>query len=214
MILTESIQYKETMHNIKKFQDWLIENAQLNKTSIDNPGGFIYSPIGEDDDNKPSNYMFFHNLERIQELTSMILGMDRKKIDEMLNDDHDWANGHVSTAKTNLDHVFEFFNGTLKESVNEGEKFNRQYDMETDWWDAWEKENESDFEIEKDEFQKSYTVKKGEDTIFIYDYRRNRVFTNEKPEMFVLKGEKPKEDKKEDEENTDSAPTKNDDLGT
>jgi len=192
-----------------------MENAQLNKTSIDNPGGYIYSPVGEDDDNdKPSNYMFFHNLERIQELTSMILGMDRKKIDEMLNDDHDWANEHVSTAKTNLDHVFEFFNGTLKESVNEGEKFNRQYDMELDWWDAWEKENSSDFEIDKDEFQKSYTVKKGEDIIFIYDYRRNRIFTNEKPEMFVLKGEKPKEDKKEDEENTDSAPTKNDDLGT
>ena len=39
--------------------------------------------------------------------------------------------------------------------------------------------------------------------IFIYDYRRNRIFTNEKPEMFVLKGEKPKEepsDKKDTEE--------------
>lgn len=211
----EYIQYKVIMYTIKKFQDWLIENAQLNKTTIDNPGGFIYSPLGEDGDDNPSNYMFFQNLERINELVSMLLRMDREKIDKMLNDKHDWANEHVSTAKTNLDHVFEFFNGTVRESVNESDNFNRQYDMEIDWWDAWEAENKSDFEITDDEFAKTKTVKKGDDVIFIFDYRRNRIFTNEKPNMFVLTGKKPDDDKKkddEDEENSDSAPTKNNDL--
>jgi len=66
-----------------------------------------------------SNYMFFSNLERIQELASMLLEMDQNTIDQMLNNGHDWADDHISRAKENLDHVFEFFKGELSENITE-----------------------------------------------------------------------------------------------
>jgi len=66
-------------------------------------------------ENEQSNYMFFSNLERIQELASMLLEMDQETIDQMLNNGHDWADDHISRAKENLDHVFEFFNNEIKQ---------------------------------------------------------------------------------------------------
>lgn len=62
-----------------------------------------------------SNYMFFSNLDRIQELAAMLSEMDRDTIDQMLTNGHDWADDHVSRAKENLDHVFEFFNNEIKQ---------------------------------------------------------------------------------------------------
>jgi hypothetical protein len=184
---------------LKKYKDWLNENgnAQMGITSIDNPGGFIYNPLGEEEDDA-SNYMFFSNLRRIRELSSMMSKMDSAKIDELLNNGHDWANTHVNTAKTNLDHVFEFFKSELNESENsltEGAAktvdLHRQYTMTPSWWAAWRLENEkdSDYKITKDAFSKTYEVQKGDKTLFVYDYKRNTIFTNESPSIFVLKDE-------------------------
>ena len=151
------------MKNLKKYEDWLFEegNAQMGITSIDNPGGYIYNPVGEEEDE--SNYMFFSNLKRIKQLADMILKLDQKSIDDMLNNGHDWANSHVNTAKTNLDHVFEFFNTELK-GVSESHKvsdFERKYAMDPVWWSAWREENEKDkkLDIKKDAFSKTYEVK-------------------------------------------------------
>lgn len=68
-----------------------------------------------EDSRDSSNYMFFSNLERIQELASMIQSMDKETVDQMLTNGHDWADDHVSRAKENLDHVFEFFNNEIKQ---------------------------------------------------------------------------------------------------
>lgn len=68
-----------------------------------------------EDSRESSNYMFFSNLERIQELAEMIQGMDKETVDQMLTNGHDWADDHVSRAKENLDHVFEFFNNEIKQ---------------------------------------------------------------------------------------------------
>lgn len=179
---------------IKKYKDWLLENAQINKTSIDNTGGYIYSPIAEEDE---SNYMFFSNLERIQELAKMILSMDRAKIDSMLNNGHDWANDHVTTSKTNLDHVFGFLKGELSESkileaVHKTIDLHRQFTMDPTWWSAWrlENEKEKELEIEKDSFSKTYQVKdKNGKVLFVFDYKRSKIFTNEMPDYFTLKDE-------------------------
>ena len=34
---------------IKNFEDWLLENAQIGKTSIDNTGGFVYPVVSEEE---------------------------------------------------------------------------------------------------------------------------------------------------------------------
>lgn len=190
----ESIQYKM---KIKKFKDWLIESAQINKTSIDNTGGYTYPPVAEEDE---SNYMFFSNLRRIQELAKMLLAMDKEEMDKMLNQGHDWATDHVTTAKTNLEHVFGFFKDELgplsdskiTEGVHDTSDLRRQYTMDPTWWAAWRIENEKEkgLKIEKDSFTKTYEVKDQDDKVlFVFDYRRNKIFTNESPSAFMLKNE-------------------------
>jgi hypothetical protein len=189
---------------LKKYREWLNEDAQIGKTSIDSPADYINSPVGEEE-SETSNYMFFSNLGRIQELAKMILSMDQTKVDAMLNNGHDWANDHITTAKTNLDHVFGFLKGELKEStileaVAKTVDLHRQYAMTPNWWAAWRDENEKDnsYEITKDSFSKTYEVKdKTGKVIFVFDYRRNKIFTNESPSVFVLRDEMSSDDMKD-----------------
>jgi hypothetical protein len=76
------------------------------------------------------NYMFFSNLMQIKRQCDMLLKMDHQQIDQIIQDGHDWADDHVSEAKTNLDQVFDFFmNETRKrasyaefEELSEGKK--------------------------------------------------------------------------------------------
>ena len=64
-----------------------------------------------------TNYMFFSNLEQIKRQCEMMLEMDPNKLDEIIQNGHDWADDHISEAKTNMDQVFDFFkNEMLKDS--------------------------------------------------------------------------------------------------
>jgi hypothetical protein len=64
--------------------------------------------------------------------------------------------------------------------------FHRIYSMTSTWWNIWKKENEGNYEIEQDAFTKTYSVKKDGKSIFVFDYSRNKIFTNERPEFFVV----------------------------
>ena len=57
---------------------------------------------------EPANYMFFSNLQQIKRQCDMMLKMDPHMIDDILNNGHDWADDHVTEAKTNMDQVFDF----------------------------------------------------------------------------------------------------------
>jgi hypothetical protein len=77
-----------------------------------------------------SNYMFFSNLEQIKRQCEKLLELDPHMIDDILNNGHDWADDHVTEAKTNMDQVFDFLmNETKKqrqyvdfEDIHEGRK--------------------------------------------------------------------------------------------
>jgi hypothetical protein len=79
---------------------------------------------------EPSNYMFFSNLEQIKRQCERLLELDPHMIDDILNNGHDWADDHVTEAKTNMDQVFDFLmNETKKqrqyvdyEDIHEGKK--------------------------------------------------------------------------------------------
>jgi hypothetical protein len=79
---------------------------------------------------EPANYMFFSNLQQIKRQCDMMLKMDPHMIDDILNNGHDWADDHVTEAKTNMDQVFDFLmNETKKqrqyvdyEDIQEGRK--------------------------------------------------------------------------------------------
>jgi hypothetical protein len=75
-----------------------------------------------------ANYMFFSNLEQIKRQCEMMLDMDPHKIDEIIQGGHDWADDHISEAKTNMDQVFDFFKNEMSkeyaeyEDIQEGRK--------------------------------------------------------------------------------------------
>jgi hypothetical protein len=61
-----------------------------------------------------ANYMFFSNLEQIKRQCEMLLELDRDKVDMIIQQGHDWADDHISEAKTNIDQVFDFLMNETK----------------------------------------------------------------------------------------------------
>jgi hypothetical protein len=68
-----------------------------------------------------ANYMFFSNLEQIKRQCEMMLEMDPNEIDEIIQNGHDWADDHVSEAKTNMDQVFDFLKNQMSKEYVEYE---------------------------------------------------------------------------------------------
>ena len=64
-----------------------------------------------EDSNELKNYMFFSNLKNIKEKVDKLLQMDPKKIDQMLEDGHDWASDHISTSKDDVEEVYSWISG-------------------------------------------------------------------------------------------------------
>jgi hypothetical protein len=63
------------------------------------------------------NYMFFSNLKQMKRQIEMMLDMDPDMIDNIIQNGHDWADDHISEAKTNMDQVFDFLKNEMdKES--------------------------------------------------------------------------------------------------
>ena len=77
-----------------------------------------------------TNYMFFSNLEQIKRQCDMMLEMNPDEIDKIIQNGHDWADDHITEAKTNIDQVFDFFKNQMSkesdyldyEDINEGRK--------------------------------------------------------------------------------------------
>jgi hypothetical protein len=69
------------------------------------------------------NYMFFSNLVQIKRQCEIMLEMDHDQIDEIIQNGHDWADDHITEAKTNIDQVFDFLMNEEKGGMN------NEYDM-------------------------------------------------------------------------------------
>jgi hypothetical protein len=63
-------------------------------------------------------YMFFSNLEQMRRQCSLLLDLDRNRVEGILSDGHDWAQDHIAEAKNNMDQVFDFLmNETKKDGM-------------------------------------------------------------------------------------------------
>jgi hypothetical protein len=88
----------------------------------------IVKKVLSEQEAEEANYMFFSNLEQIKRQCEMMLEMDPHKIDDLIQNGHDWADDHISEAKTNIDQVFDFFKNEMNktyidyENVTEGKK--------------------------------------------------------------------------------------------
>jgi len=86
------------------------------------------------EESKGENYMFFSNLTQMRrQLDIMIKEFDPNKVNDILNDGHDWADDHITEAKVNIDQVFDFFMNKLK-----GEKMSSDM-LEEKWSQKYKK---------------------------------------------------------------------------
>ena len=89
------------------------------------------------DDTHVTSYMFFGNLQTIHRLGSEILEMEQSKINQTLDDGHNWAEDHITTAKVQVSQVYNFLTNKshsggnqvkmVNPSVNEDHEFNYMF---------------------------------------------------------------------------------------
>lgn len=70
-----------------------------------------------EDSNKIKNYMFYSNLKNIKEKVEKLLQMDPNKIDQMLEDGHDWASDHIATSKDDVEEVYNWIFGEIEKKT-------------------------------------------------------------------------------------------------
>lgn len=63
--------------------------------------------ISEGEDMKHENYMFFKNITQMKRQCDLLMEENHDEIDNILKE-HDWAQDHISEAKSLLDQVFDF----------------------------------------------------------------------------------------------------------
>jgi hypothetical protein len=68
----------------------------------------------EGSDGRTENYMFFSNLKQMQRQIELLMEINPQVIDMILQNGHDWADDHVTEAKTNMDQVFDFIMNEIK----------------------------------------------------------------------------------------------------
>lgn len=73
--------------------------------------------LKEGSEGKQENYMFFGNIQQMQRQCDLLMKEDHERLDAILNE-HDWAQDHISEAKSLLDQVFDFLmNETTKKGA-------------------------------------------------------------------------------------------------
>jgi len=92
-----------------------ITESQLNKLAK--------KIVRESDHGDIEHYMFFSNLEQMIRQAQELLSLDPMKVQDLLDNGHDWADDHISVAKENLDQVYDFM-------VNESQYSDESYDDE------------------------------------------------------------------------------------
>ncbi len=95
--------------------------------------------IQENDGGVETNYMFFSNLEQLHRQTKLLMELDPNKVNETLNNGHDWADDHVTVAKENLSQVFDFMMNEFKGSGEEEQD------------SFYDREEEINYGVEEDE---------------------------------------------------------------
>lgn len=75
----------------------------------------VLTILENEDKYEQQNYMFFSNLEQMHRQTKYLIEENHDKIDEILKE-HDWAQDHITEAKSLLDQVFDFLMNEIKGS--------------------------------------------------------------------------------------------------
>lgn len=124
----------------------------------------IVSKIINESEN--GNYMFFSNLEQIKRQCDLLLNLDKNMVNELLTNGHDWSDDHISSAKENIDQVFDFLmNETKKEEnvndLNEMEEIDESKNCPTDpaKWAASKAKAKRKFDVYPSAYSNGFAAK-------------------------------------------------------
>lgn len=104
-----------TEPNIEKDMDMMDDedySDEMPEDSYKDDYDGYYDEEGSEGNEK--SYMFFENLKTISRQVQEMMEMDRHLIDEILNNGHDWAEDHMSSAKENVEQVYDFLKNEVK----------------------------------------------------------------------------------------------------
>jgi len=112
---------------IKQITQHLDNNMKTIKLNESDLNRIVRRVLSEQEE---ANYMFFSNLKQMKRQLEMMMEMDTSQVDHILQNGHDWADDHISEAKTNIDQVFDFLKNEFDkesqyvdyEEMNEGRK--------------------------------------------------------------------------------------------
>jgi hypothetical protein len=85
----------------------------------------IKKVLREEEHKMSSRYMFFSNLQQMRRQCDLLLDLDEKMVESILENGHDWAQDHIAEAKYNMDQVFDFI---MNESKKDGMELSMSID--------------------------------------------------------------------------------------
>jgi len=96
--------------------NWAEDHISSAKELVEQVYNFLFNQINESaqEDEEGENYMFFGNMESIYDMCDELMDMDKKEIDDILTDGHDWAEDHLTAAKEKISHVYHFIKNELE----------------------------------------------------------------------------------------------------
>ena len=154
------------MANIISFEDFSKKSKSVSEDTILPTGNstVFVSPEGEthshnhheDHEGHEKNYMFFKNLYAMKKCIEEIMAMDKEQVDELIEKGHDWASDHITSAKDDIQEVFDWIRYEIDNYEEDGEEGEVDLDdvtvdVEGDDDDAEIEDGDDDDEDEEDD---------------------------------------------------------------
>lgn len=155
----KNIDVKKSSHKykiIERFDDFMNDFEDLDHTSKDH----------EIEHHHLTSYMFFENLKTVKKETGEMLKFDERDIDNILNDGHNWAEDHLSSAKELVEQVYNFLTNQVNESMEEEDMEDEDDDHEKNYMFFHNLESIHDMcdeMMELDEHEIDHTLADGHD---------------------------------------------------
>jgi len=111
------------------------------------------SGLPESSNENVGYYMFFRNLMSMKHYIDEILQMDPAKVESMLQDGHDWASDHITSAKDDIAEVAEWIRTEAEMLGDSHDDEHEEQDEEEDDYEGEESEMEDDEDDEDESYE-------------------------------------------------------------
>lgn len=146
------------MANIVSFEDFQKKsNKSVSEDTLVPTGNSTVFVDQEDQDNHDGhhghekNYMFFKNLYAMKKCIDEIMAMDKDLVDDLIENGHDWASDHITSAKDDVQEVFDWIRYEVENHGEEEEEEPESIEVDDTEIEMEDGEEEDDDDDEDDE---------------------------------------------------------------